>query len=87
MTYRMELWYRFRDAHFWWMSAMVGLWLVFAVMVFAVEPLLHPRFKAEGRRDPFAMLRRMRRVHAVLLALAMVTVLGATAGSQGVSFF
>ena len=87
MTYRMDLWYRFKDAHFWWMSAMAGLWLVFALMVFVLEPLLQPRFEAEGRRDPIAMLRRMRQVHGVLLAIAAVTVLGAVAGAQGANFF
>jgi hypothetical protein len=74
MTYRMDLWHRFADLHFWWMSAMAGLWLVFALMVFVLELLLHPRFEAEGRRDPIALLRRMSRAHAVLLAIAAVTV-------------
>jgi uncharacterized membrane protein len=83
MTYRMVLWSRFNDPHFWWMSAMAGLWLVFAIMVFVLEPLLHLRFQPEGRRDPIAMLRRMRWVHAVLLAVASATVFGAVAGTQG----
>ena len=87
MTYRMDLWYRFADPRFWWMSAMAGLWLVFALMVFVLEPLLHPRFEAEGRRDPLAMLRRISRVHAVLLTIAALTVLGAVAGAQGVNVF
>ena len=87
MIYRMDLWYRFQDGHFWWMPAMAGLWLVFALMVFVVEPIMHPRFEAEGRRDPEAMLRRMRGVHAVLLALSAITVLGAVAGAQGANLF
>src|SRR5579863_9291769 len=33
MTCRMDLWERFADLRFWWMSAMVGLWLVFALLV------------------------------------------------------
>jgi len=86
IAYRMDLWYRFGDLHFWWMSAMAGLWLVFALMVFVLEPLLHPRFEAEGRRDPVAMLRRMSRVHAVLLTIAALTVLGAVVGAQGAVF-
>jgi uncharacterized membrane protein len=87
MVYRMDLWSRFRDPSYWWMSAMAGLWLVFALMVFILEPLLHPRFAALGRREPAAMLRRMRRVHAVLLTLAVLTVAGAVAGAQGVNLF
>jgi len=87
MTYRMDLWSRFGDPHFWWMSAMAGLWIVFVLMVFVLEPLLQPRFAAQGRRDPAALLRRMRWVHAVLLTVAAATVIGAVAGAQGVSLF
>lgn len=87
MVYRADLWSRFEDPHFWWMSAMAGLWVVFALMVFVLEPLLHPRLAALGRRDPVAVLRRMRRVHAVLLAIAAVTIAGAVAGAHGVNLF
>jgi hypothetical protein len=87
MSYRMDLWYRFAEPQFWWMNAMAGLWLVFALMVFVVEPLAHASFERDARRDPEAMLRRMSRVHAVLLTIAAITVLGAVAGAQGVNFF
>ena len=33
-----DLWYRFREAEFWWMHAMVGLWLLFAIGLFVAEP-------------------------------------------------
>lgn len=87
MTYRMDLWYRFKDAHFWWMSAMLALWLTFTLMIFVLEPLLRARLEAEGRRDPLATIRRMRWVHLVLLVLATATVLGAVAGVQGIGLF
>ena len=58
MTYRMDLWDRFADPHFWWMSAMAGLWLVFALMVFVLEPLLHRRFERQAKETP-AVLRRV----------------------------
>ena len=87
MTYRMNLWDRFADPRFWWMSAMFGLWIVFMLMVFVFEPLLHDRFEREAERDPLAILRRMAGLHAALLTLAAITVLGAVAGAQGFSFF
>ena len=87
MSWRSDLWYRFADPHFWWMDAMAGLWLIFALMVFVVEPLAHTWFEREGRRDPEAMLRRMSRVHALLLTIAAITVLGAVAGAQGFNVF
>ena len=87
MSWRSDLWYRFADPHVWWMDAMAGLWLIFALMVFVVEPLAHTWFEREGRRDPEAMLRRMSRVHALLLTIAAITVLGAVAGAQGFNVF
>lgn len=87
MTYRMDLWDRFADPHFWWMTAMAGLWLAFMLMVFVLEPLLHDRFERRAEREPLAALRRMAGLHAALLALAAVTVLGAVAGAQGYSLF
>ena len=39
MAWRGDLWGRFGEARFWWMHAMVGLWLVFALMLFVIEPL------------------------------------------------
>lgn len=87
MTYRMDLWERFADPRFWWMSAMLGLWLVFALMVFVLEPLAHERFARQARHHPASALRRMARLHAVLLALATLTVLGAVAGARGFNFF
>lgn len=83
MTYRMQLWERFVDPRFWWMSAMLGLWLVFMLMVFVLEPLLHARFEKLAQRDPASTLRRMARLHSLLLSFAALTLLGAVAGAHG----
>ena len=32
MTYRADLWSRFADPEYWWMHAMVAVWLVFTTM-------------------------------------------------------
>lgn len=87
MTYRLDLWYRFRDPGFWWMDAMVGLWLLFALIVFAVEPALHKHLERQAASDPASILRRMMRVHRLLLVAAAVVIIGAVAGSQGVTLF
>ena len=82
MVYRGEMWDRFGDPRFWWMHAMVCLWAIFAVMLFLIEPLIiHPRM--EHSRDPARDFGRMERMHRILLVLAVVTVLGAVAGSHG----
>jgi hypothetical protein len=82
MVYRGQMWDRFADLHFWWMHAMLCLWLIFAAMLFVIEPLFLHRRMAESVR-PAADFRRMEWMHRVLLALAVVTVLGAVAGSHG----
>jgi uncharacterized membrane protein len=82
MAFRADLWSRFADLHFWWMHAMVAVWLVFAAMLFVIEPLfLHRRM--ETSRDPAGDFARMERMHRLLLAASLVTVFGAVAGSHG----
>lgn len=82
MIYRAQMWDRFEDPRFWWMHAMVCLWLFFALMLFVVEPLLGHR-PSNRAAEPAARFRRLEWVHRLLLLLAVVTVLGAVAGSHG----
>jgi uncharacterized membrane protein len=88
MIYRMDLWYRFERAEFWWMHAMVGVWLLFSFMLFVAEPLfLHRWFLVRAKAAPESTFRLIQRLHWVLLGLSLVTVLGAVAGSHGGLFF
>ena len=86
MTWRLDLWDRFASAAFWWMGAMVALWLVFMGAVFVVEPLLKRRFEAAVRATPDRVLGGGLRIHLVLLALAAATLFGPTAGAHGLFF-
>ncbi len=87
MTGRFHLWDRFWSVQFWWMHAMVLVWLVFTVMLFVVEPLFLDRWlAARSRADPVATFRLMQRLHWFLLTLSLITVLGAVAGSHGFVF-
>ena len=83
MTWRLELWARFSDPSFWWMDAMVLVWALFMIAVFVIEPFAHRRLGAEASRDPEGVMRRLFRVHLVLLAAAALTIIGAVAGSRG----
>jgi uncharacterized membrane protein len=83
MVWRLGLWSRFVDPDFWWMDAMVIVWTVFMVAVFVIEPLGHQRLKAEAAHDPMGLLRRLFRIHLILLAAASLTIIGAVAGSRG----
>jgi uncharacterized membrane protein len=44
MSWRLDLWDRFRELSFWWMHAMVCLWLLFAFVLFVGEPLIARRY-------------------------------------------
>jgi uncharacterized membrane protein len=84
MAERLGLWPRFAEARFWWMHAMVALWLAYALALFVLEPLLlRKRFAARLARDPEGALRRMERHHWLVLALSLATLAGAIAGSHG----
>jgi len=83
MTWRLDLWRGFADPGFWWMDAMAFVWALFMAVVFVVEPLVQRRLVALASRDPAGVLRRLFRVHLVLLATAAVTIIGAVAGAHG----
>ena len=85
MTWRADLWSRFADPRYWWMHAMVLVWLAFATMLFVIEPLfLHKRMEASP--DPARDFARMERLHRVALAFSLLTLAGAVMGSHGWAF-
>jgi putative copper export protein len=88
MIDRADLWDRFRLGEFWWMHAMVAIWLVFAVLLFVAEPLIpRRRFDHWASVQPDAAFGLLQRLHWLLLVLSLVTIFGAVAGSHGWSIF
>ena len=79
-----DLWSRFTDPAFWWMHGMTLIWVIFTGMLFVLEPLfLHRWFMDRAGKDPDGTFRLIQRLHNVLLALSLIVVLGAVAGSHG----
>ncbi|MFZ2081690.1 MAG: hypothetical protein WAV38_34575 [Xanthobacteraceae bacterium] len=88
MLVRLDLWHRFLSVSYWWMHAMVVVWLLFTVMLFVAEPLfLHQWLLDRGKVEPEATFRRVERLHRLLLTLSLITILGAVAGSHGFLLF
>jgi uncharacterized membrane protein len=88
MLVRLDLWRRFLFASYWWMHAMVVVWLLFTVMLFVAEPLiLHRWLLARARVEPEATFRLVERLHRLLLTLSLITIAGAVAGSHGLLLF
>jgi len=83
MVWRLDLWAGFADPTLWWLDAMAIVWALFMALVFVVEPIGHARLEAEAARDPGPLLRRISLAHFVLLAAAVVTILGAVLGAHG----
>jgi uncharacterized membrane protein len=84
LAWRFDLWGRFVEPRFWWMHAMVAIWLLFTLMLFVLEPLvLHRWFSDRARHDPNGTLALVQRLHWLLLSLSLLTVVAAVAGAHG----
>lgn len=88
MVSSLGLWDRFRQLSYWWMDAMVAVFVIFALILFVLEPLiLHDRFVQKMKENPEAAIAKMQRLHWVLLVLSLITIAGAVAGAHGYSLF
>ncbi|MGH7932433.1 MAG: hypothetical protein ACREQN_04610 [Candidatus Binataceae bacterium] len=84
MVYVLDAWTRFAEVRYWWMQAMVALWVIFGLMLFAVEPLVAgPRLERKLATDPAAAIARMEALHWVLLVLSLLVIAVAVAGTNG----
>jgi uncharacterized membrane protein len=84
MLYRYDLWDRFAQAQYWWMHLMVGVWLLFAALLFFIEPFLfrHVVHRRVGS-TPERTLELLLNLHRGLLALSLLAIVAAVAGSHG----
>jgi uncharacterized membrane protein len=83
---RLQLWAAFERMDYWWLDAMVLVWLVFTLMLFVVEPLFLDRWlEKRVRLAPESTFVLIQRLHWLLLVLSLVTVVGAVAGSHGLT--
>ncbi|MBM3484532.1 MAG: hypothetical protein FJX66_14685 [Alphaproteobacteria bacterium] len=80
----LDAWDRFGSASYWWMHAMVIVWAIFTLFLFVLEPLVFERVQARiAKASPSRAHRLITRLHWVLLALSLIAVFGAVAGSHG----
>ena len=64
---------------------MVAVWLLFTLMLFVAEPLFLDRWLlARANARPEATFRLIERLHWILLALNLITLIGAVLCSHGV---
>jgi len=72
---KLDAWDRFQDASYWWLHLMVAVWMLFALMVYVLEPLgidhLFHEFAIRNKNPAFAV---MTYLHAVALIVSAVTI-------------
>lgn len=84
MVYQLNAWDRFFDLTFFWMHAMLILWLMFMVALFIVEPFFlkdHGRMVKQNHN--ISNLRKTQIVHWILLSLSLVVVVISVLGANG----
>jgi uncharacterized membrane protein len=88
MLARFDLWDRFRYPAYWWIDAMIAVWLLFTLMLFVVEPLFLRRWLlAQTQSKPELTFELVERLHRILLLISLITILGTVAGSHGLLLF
>lgn len=84
MLYYLHAWNRFLQPEFWWLHAMVLVWLIFTVVLFILEPfVLHKLYKSYALKAPEKTFKIIHRAHWVLLLLSLLTIIGAVASIHG----
>ncbi len=84
MLHVLDAWNRYTQPSYWWVHAMTITWMIFTVMLFVLEPTVMKRKLLERAHvNPESTFAFITRMHIALLALSLVTVAGAVAGSHG----
>ncbi len=83
MIYRLDSWDRFGSGQFWWMDAMLGLWLLFAVKLSNLEMLIFGRRRATLEDPNGRTFASIQRFHEILLVLSLAVVFVSAAGAHG----
>jgi len=84
MIMKLDGWDRFVDALFWWLDLMVVVWVLFALMVYILEPLVMHRlfhdFALQEKHRAFALATRL---HVIALCVSAFTIAAGVLGSLG----
>jgi len=83
MVNALGAWDRFVLPGYWWMQAMTGVWALFTLILFVIEPFVLPRLPKRRPSEPGTALRRLQRMHWLLLALSLIATAGAVVGVHG----
>ena len=84
MLAKLDAWDRFQYAAFWWLDLMVAVWLLFALLVYVLEPLaLHRRFREFALRDKNRAFAAAAGFHGVALLISAFAIVAGVLGAHG----
>ena len=84
MLTRLDAWNRFQYGSFWWLDLMVAVWILFALMVYVLEPLvIHRLFHEFALRDKDHTFAVAMRLHALALIISAFAIGAGVLGAHG----
>lgn len=84
MLDKIQAWDRLFDLAYWWLTLMVAVWVVFALMVFVLEPLVvHRLFHDYALRDKEHAFALAINSHLVALVVSGVAIAAGVLGGHG----
>jgi len=84
MLIKLDAWDRFQYASFLWMHLMVAVWILFAFMIYVLEPLaIHRLFHEYALRQKDRAFALATRLHAVALLISVVAIAAGVLGAHG----
>ena len=88
MVDRLELWRKISLLEYWWLAAMIAVWALFTIVLFLAEPMFLGRYlDRRARAAPESTFALIARFHWALLAVSLLTIMGAVLGSHGLLLF
>ena len=84
MIVRLDAWDRFQYTSFWWMHLMVGVWVLFALMIYVLEPIvihnLFHEFALRQKKRAFALATLL---HVIALLISTLAIAAGVLGAHG----
>ena len=84
MLIKLDAWNRFQYESFWWLDLMVIVWMLFALMVYVLEPLvIHRLFHEFALRNKDRAFAVATKLHAVALIISAFAIGAGVLGAHG----
>jgi uncharacterized membrane protein len=84
MLMKFDAWDRFQYASFWWMHLMVAVWVLFALMIYIVEPIvIHKLFHQFALRQKDRAFAMAIRFHMFALLISVIAIAAGVLGAHG----